>query len=48
MLHESFSGTLETQMELEARTIASMSHTSDGREGISAFFEKRRPEFQGR
>jgi len=48
MLHESFSGTLETQMEMEARSIAAMSHTHDGREGISAFFEKRRPEFEGR
>ncbi len=48
MLHESFAGTLETQMELEARSIASMSHTEDGREGITAFFEKRRPNFQGR
>ena len=48
MLHESFAGTLETQMEMEARSIASMSHTEDGREGIAAFFEKRRPNFQGR
>lgn len=48
MLHESFSGTLETQMEMEARSIAAMSHTEDGREGITAFFEKRRPEFRGR
>jgi 2-(1,2-epoxy-1,2-dihydrophenyl)acetyl-CoA isomerase len=48
MLHDSFSGTLETQMELEARMIASMSHTADGREGITAFFEKRKPNFVGR
>jgi 2-(1,2-epoxy-1,2-dihydrophenyl)acetyl-CoA isomerase len=48
MLHESLSGTLETQMEMEARSIAQMSHTDDGREGIAAFFEKRRPEFKGR
>jgi 2-(1,2-epoxy-1,2-dihydrophenyl)acetyl-CoA isomerase len=48
MLHESFSGTLETQMEMEARSIAAMSHTRDGREGITAFFEKRKPEFLGR
>lgn len=46
MLHESFSGTLETQMEMEARSIAAMSHTHDGREGIDAFFNKRQPEFR--
>lgn len=48
MLHESFAGTLETQMELEARTIAGMSHTRDGREGIDAFLHKRSPSFEGR
>lgn len=48
MLHESFAGTLETQMELEARTIAAMSHTRDGREGIDAFLNKRMPSFEGR
>ncbi len=45
MLHASLSGTLETQMEMEARAIAAMSHTRDGREGIEAFFAKRKPEF---
>lgn len=48
MLHQSLAGTLETQMETEARSIAAMSHTADGREGIAAFFEKRRPVFKGR
>ncbi len=47
MLHESFSGTLETQMEMEARAIAAMSHTKDGREGIDAFLNKRKPEYRG-
>ncbi len=47
MLHESFSGTLETQMELEARNIAAMSGTGDGKEGIDAFLNKRRPGFRG-
>ena len=42
MLLESLSGTLETQMEMEARSIAAMSHTHDGAEGMRAFFEKRR------
>lgn len=39
---------LETQMELEARGIAAMAATADGREGVQAFLEKRRPNFQGR
>jgi 2-(1,2-epoxy-1,2-dihydrophenyl)acetyl-CoA isomerase len=47
MLHESFAGTLETQMELEARSIAAMARTADGREGIAAFLAKRKPEFRG-
>jgi 2-(1,2-epoxy-1,2-dihydrophenyl)acetyl-CoA isomerase len=34
-------------MELEARTIASMARTADGREGIAAFLAKRKPEFRG-
>ena len=47
LLNESFSGSLETQMELEARTIARMAKTDDSREGISAFVEKRPPRFMG-
>jgi 2-(1,2-epoxy-1,2-dihydrophenyl)acetyl-CoA isomerase len=47
MLHESFANTLETQMEMEARSIAAMSHTRDGREGIDAFLNKRTPQFRG-
>lgn len=38
---------LETQMELEARAIAAMSQTRDGKEGISAFLKKRKPVFTG-
>ncbi len=48
MLNETFAGTLETQMELEARNIAAMSGTADGKEGIDAFLNKRRPGFTGR
>jgi 2-(1,2-epoxy-1,2-dihydrophenyl)acetyl-CoA isomerase len=47
LLIESFGQTLEGQMELEARGIAAMSQTPDGREGISAFLEKRKPSFGG-
>jgi 2-(1,2-epoxy-1,2-dihydrophenyl)acetyl-CoA isomerase len=47
MLHESFANTLETQMEMEARSIAAMSHTHDGREGMDAFLNKRTPQYRG-
>jgi 2-(1,2-epoxy-1,2-dihydrophenyl)acetyl-CoA isomerase len=39
---------LETQMELEARGIAAMTHTADAKEGIQAFFDKRKATFTGR
>jgi len=45
LLHSGWNETLETQMELEAQAIAARSHTADGREGISAFLEKRAPKF---
>jgi len=38
---------LETQMELEARSIADMARTADGREGIAAFLAKRAAVFKG-
>ncbi len=47
LLHESMSSSLETQMELEARTIADMTRTDDGKEGIQAFLHKRTPTFRG-
>lgn len=40
--------TLETQMELEARCITDVARSQDGREGISAFLEKRAARFAGR
>jgi 2-(1,2-epoxy-1,2-dihydrophenyl)acetyl-CoA isomerase len=39
--------TLETQMELEAQAIAQAAASRDGKEGIEAFLEKRRPGFRG-
>ena len=48
LLNDTFSQTLETQLELEARGIAEMAKTSDTKEGIRAFLEKRRPAFTGR
>jgi len=40
--------TLETQMELESRAIADAARSEDAREGMTAFFEKRDPEYHGR
>jgi 2-(1,2-epoxy-1,2-dihydrophenyl)acetyl-CoA isomerase len=48
LLASSFQESLETQMELEARGIAAMAGTADGREGIEAFVAKRAAKFTGR
>lgn len=47
MLAESFTNPIETQMEIEARNIAAMASSPDGREGIDAFVNKRKPDFRG-
>ena len=47
LLHESLGGNLETQMEREARGIVAMGRSADGREGVRAFVEKRKPIFVG-
>jgi 2-(1,2-epoxy-1,2-dihydrophenyl)acetyl-CoA isomerase len=48
LFYSSTSETLETQMEHEAQNIAASGKTSDFREGIFAFVDKRQPTFQGR
>jgi 2-(1,2-epoxy-1,2-dihydrophenyl)acetyl-CoA isomerase len=47
LLCDSFSNTLETQMELETRAIAATAGSADGREGVGAFVNKRKPTFTG-
>ena len=47
LLNTSFDQSLETQMELESRAIAHMITTADGKEGLDAFLNKRKPEFRG-
>ena len=45
LLLTSFNNSLETQMEIEGREISARAASSDGREGITAFVEKRPPDF---
>lgn len=45
LLTESFNNTLETQLELERQGISECAGHPNGREGIRAFVEKRKPKF---
>jgi 2-(1,2-epoxy-1,2-dihydrophenyl)acetyl-CoA isomerase len=45
LLLDSFSNTLETQMELESRSMAAQGRHPDGREGVAAFLNRRPPRF---
>ena len=46
LLVESFTNTLETQLELERQGISDCARHPDGQEGIKAFVEKRKPVFK--
>jgi len=45
LMTESFTNTLETQLELERQGISDCATHSEGQEGIKAFVEKRKPNF---
>ena len=47
LLADSLNNTMETQMEFEARGIIKTSMSNDGREGMDAFLNKRKPTFTG-
>jgi len=47
LLLSSQNAAFEDQLDAETSAISSMTATSDGREGVTAFREKRRPNFKG-
>ena len=47
LLRDAWDHSLETHMEAERIGIATCAGTADGREGVAAFVEKRKPEFRG-
>jgi 2-(1,2-epoxy-1,2-dihydrophenyl)acetyl-CoA isomerase len=47
LLEASATATFEEQLSLEAVTIAGLSAGSEGREGVGAFLERRKPDFPG-
>jgi 2-(1,2-epoxy-1,2-dihydrophenyl)acetyl-CoA isomerase len=48
LFHQSTWESLETQMELEAQSIAGSGRTQDFRDGVTAFANKKTPTFHGR
>lgn len=48
LVRSSSTQSLESQMELEAQLVAANAAGQDGREGIDAFLDKRRPDFEGK
>jgi 2-(1,2-epoxy-1,2-dihydrophenyl)acetyl-CoA isomerase len=47
LLQESFSSGYETQLEREARSISIAGASSECRDGLAAYFDKRSPDFKG-
>ena len=48
LMYSSLDTTMESQLQLEAECFTSNIETHDFREGITAFVEKRKPQFRGR
>ena len=48
LLSETFSSTLESHLEQEARHLNIRAQSNDGKEGVKAFIEKRKPIFTGK
>lgn len=47
-LNQSFGNTLEEQLSLEAELQSNAGNSEDYKEGVSAFLEKRKPEYRGK
>lgn len=48
LMYESFGNSMEEQGRLEAELYGEVLHTSDVKDGLKAFFERRPPRFEGR
>ncbi len=48
LLLSAYSGSIESQLEAETRSISDMMLTADGPHGLEAFLNKQKPEFKGR